>query len=95
MKIEDHFLPEDIKRASEEYWCVMDLLSDVMDNVFAGDIEMAKHRSIDLLKSIHELSKMSDKKTATDRRLEMVNELNAAGVNIELVRRHLSEKQNS
>lgn len=93
MKLHKHFLPEDIRHASEEYWCVMDLLTEIMTKLQNGEMESAKHRSIDLTKSLHELSMLSGKKYTIDRRNEIVNQMNAAGVHVELVRRQLLDRK--
>jgi len=87
LNLEKHFLPLDIKKASEEYWRTMDLLSITMEHIQQGDIETAKHYSIDLLLSIHKMSKMSSEKYAVDREF-LINSLNNMGVHAELVRRH-------
>lgn len=94
MNFTKHFSPLDISKASEEYWCAMDLLSNIMTKLQQGEIEAAKQRSIDLLKSIHELSKMSSEKYGKDRN-EFINRLNTSGVHIELVRRQLLDRKNS
>jgi len=86
MNLQKHFLPKDIKKASEEYWRTMDLLSCTMEHIQSGDIDTAKHHSIELLLSIHKMSKMSSKKYAADREF-LVNNLNNMGVHAELVRR--------
>lgn len=92
MKFEKHFLPNDISQASSEYWCAMDMLTRTLEKLQAGNIEGAKQDSTDLLKSIHELSKMSSEKHQIDRVNKMVNQLNTSGVHVELLRRQLHDQ---
>ncbi|WP_121615249.1 hypothetical protein [Virgibacillus halodenitrificans] len=92
MKLENHFLPEDISDASKEYWAVLDLMAAIMRKINDSDIEIAKHFSIDLTKSLHELTKLSDKKYKQDRYQEMINEMKEQGIHIELVRGLMHER---
>lgn len=92
MNLEKHFLPDDIKRASEEYWCVMDLLSMIMKLTNEGNIAKAKHLSTDLTKSLHELERMSSKKYNQEKFSELLLELSQRGVDVEIVRMHLNER---
>ncbi|MGX9931990.1 hypothetical protein PD280_06290 [Virgibacillus salarius] len=92
MNLEKHFLPNDIKRASEEYWCVMDLLSMIMKLTNEGNIARAKHLSTDLTKSLHELEQMSSKKYKEDKLHTLVQELAQRGVDVEVVRVRLHER---
>ncbi|MFA1820592.1 hypothetical protein ACDX78_10475 [Virgibacillus oceani] len=93
MNFEKHFLPKDIETASQEYWCILDLLTSTLEKLQTGDIEAAKQDSIDLLKSLQEMSKMTSEKQQIDRMHEMVNRLNASGVHIEIVKRKLYDQQ--
>ncbi|MDY7044397.1 hypothetical protein RVS70_09285 [Virgibacillus sp. M23] len=92
MNLEKHFLPDDIKRASEEYWCVMDLLSMIMKLTNEGNIAKAKHLSTDLTKSLHALERMSSKKYNQEKFSELLLELSQRGVDVEIVRMHLNER---
>ncbi|MGY0692658.1 hypothetical protein ACW2QC_07665 [Virgibacillus sp. FSP13] len=88
MKLHNEFLPENIYQASQEYWCGMDLLCVIMDKLNSGDFETAKNMSIDLTKSLHELSLMSDKKRNQDKLNTLMDALVKQGVTVELVRRY-------
>lgn len=94
MNFPEHFLPPDISKASEEYWRTVELLTITLNNLQEGDMETAKHCSIGLLKSIHELSKLNTKKRNADRQ-DFANMMNRSGVHIELVRRRLFDPENS
>ncbi|MGJ9460074.1 hypothetical protein [Oceanobacillus sp. CF4.6] len=92
MKLEQHFLPNDISEASKEYWCALDLLCMTMANLEEGNIEKAKSLSVDLLNSLHGLTNMSEKKIQTDKMKYFAQHLNSSGIHIELVRRQLLDK---
>lgn len=86
MKLHEHFLKEDLYQASKEFNCFKDCLELTMIHANNGDVELAKQRSIDVTKSLHELSKMAYKKTQVDRRNEMVRQLQQRGIDIQVVR---------
>ncbi|MYL45017.1 hypothetical protein GLV94_05130 [Virgibacillus halodenitrificans] len=92
MKLENHFLPEDISDASKEYWAVLDLMAAIMRKINDGDIEIAKHFSIDLTKSLHELTKLSGKRYKQNRYQEIVNRMKDQGIHIEVVRGLMHEQ---
>ncbi len=62
MNIEQHFLPEHISEASEEYWRVVGLMKIIMENISEGELYQAKHISTDLTLSLHKLTKLSSEK---------------------------------
>jgi len=66
VKLHNHFLKEDLEQASKEFECVKDLLIAINDEVQSGNMEKAKHLSIDLTKSLHELSRLAEKKKKMD-----------------------------
>lgn len=86
MKLHEHFLKEDLYQASKEFNCFKDCLELTMIHAKNGDVELAKQRSIDVTKSLHELGKMAYKKTQVDRRNEMVRQLQQRGIDIQVVR---------
>ncbi|WP_106494931.1 hypothetical protein [Lentibacillus sp. Marseille-P4043] len=92
VKLEKQFLPDDIYRASQEYWCSLDLQCMIAEKLVSGDFDAAKNMSIDLTKSLHELSKMSDKKHDQDELNTLMDELIQQGVAFELVRRYSHER---
>jgi len=59
MNIEEHFLPEDITKASEEYWSILELMTKIMTLINEGELESAKHHSFDLTLSLHRLTNLS------------------------------------
>jgi len=87
MKLGNHYLTQDLPEASKEYWCSLDLLCIIMDDLNNGEIEKAKRLSTDLTLSLHELSKLRDKKKQAERLEQLVDRMNASGIHIELVRR--------
>ncbi|MBN6206230.1 hypothetical protein JYK21_07185 [Ralstonia pickettii] len=86
MNLHEHFLPNDMVQASKEYKCFKDCLKQVHIQMDKGNIEIAKHRTIDMLKSLHELSKLSEKKYRVECYKHLLQHMNTVGVNIELVR---------
>jgi len=67
MKLHRHFLPQDLNQASREYHCTRDLLIKVSHELQHGNIEKAKHLSIDLTRSLHELERLADNKHEQDK----------------------------
>lgn len=86
MKLHKHFLKEDLYDASKEFNCFKDCLVLMNEQVECGDIEKAKQLSIDVTKSLHELSKMAHKKMQTDRSIDLINQLKQRGINIQVIR---------
>ncbi|WP_164219311.1 hypothetical protein [Virgibacillus sp. YIM 98842] len=85
MRLHKHFMPEDLKQASKESWCAKDLLQLISELLEAGEVEKAKHYSTDLTKSLHELSKLADKKRIAESYAKMLRQM---GVQGELIRRN-------
>lgn len=86
MKLHKHFLDNDIKQASYEYWKHLDLMSSVARYMAIGDIKNAKLLSVELTKAIHEMDKLNDKKLQLDRHNEIVKMMNEQGVQIQFLR---------
>lgn len=86
MKLHKHFLENDIKQASYEYWKHLDLMSSVARYMAIGDVKNAKLLSVELTKAIHEMDKLNDKKLQLDRRNEIVKMMNEQGVQIQFLR---------
>jgi len=68
MNIEEHFLPEDITKASEEYWSILELMTKIMTKINNGELETAKHYSTDLAMALQKLTKLS-----SERYMSMLN----------------------
>ncbi|WP_121605423.1 hypothetical protein [Virgibacillus sp. Bac332] len=62
MNFETHFLKEDISKASEEHWRILNLLTHTAESVYSGDLDKAKNLSTHLLISIRNLADMSSEK---------------------------------
>lgn len=73
MNLHEHFLPQDLVQASKEYKSFKDCMKHVQGDMEQGDIEVAKHYTIDMLRSIQELSKLSDRKKTSDRHKRLMN----------------------
>jgi len=86
MKLHEHFLPEDMKEASKEFWCIKDLIIKLKLQLDRGNTEGAKHTSIDLTKSLHELTKLSEKKYRQEKNQEVVNLMAVTAVHFEVLR---------
>ncbi|WP_188453767.1 hypothetical protein [Virgibacillus oceani] len=92
MKLHNHFLKDDISKASEEYWRAMEALSNTMTLMNQGRISEAKHVSIGITKALHEQEKLTDKKRQSVKEKNLSNieslieELEAKGVHIRVVR---------
>ena len=87
LRLHQHFLPEDLEQASKQYWCLIDLLTVITKEIQRGDIVAAKYRSTDLTRSLHELSKLADKKQVVDRHNALVQQMIHDGVHIQVIRR--------
>jgi outer membrane protein assembly factor BamD (BamD/ComL family) len=82
-------MPEDLKQASQESWCAKDLLQLISESLDAGEVEKAKQHSIDLTKSLHELSKLADKKRIAESYAHMLRQMDMQG---DLIRRYFFER---
>lgn len=87
MKLHEHFLKEDLYQASKEFNCFKDCLELTMIHVNNGDVELAKQRSIDVTKSLHEMSKLAQKKNDIERRNMLVRHMQQQGIDIQLIRK--------
>src|SRR5699024_7627857 len=87
MKLHNHFLPDDMEEASKEFWCIKDLIIKLKLQLDRGNTEGAKHTSIDLTKSLHELTKLSEKKYRQEKNQEAVNLMAVTAVHFEVLRR--------
>lgn len=85
MNLREHFLERDLTKASQEFKCVKDCLELVVENIEKGDMDKAKHHSIDLLKSLHEMTNMSFEKQRVDRLASLIPGMPTA-VHIDIVR---------
>lgn len=86
MRLHEHFLKSDLHQASREFWCVKDVLKAIHEELSKGNAEKAKHLSIELTRSLHELSRLADKKYEMDRINRLVEQMGTAGINIEVLR---------
>lgn len=91
MRLHEHFLNEDLHTASKEYHCFKDCLELTVLHLENGDVELAKQRSIDVTKSLHELSKLADKKNKADKQDMLVQHMIQQGINIQFIRRHFND----
>lgn len=91
MRLHEHFLKDDLDKASEEYHCFKDCLSLMVTHIEDGNIELAKQRSIDVTKSLHELSKLADKKNKADKQNMLVQYMIQNGISIQVLRRHFND----
>lgn len=67
MRLHEHVLPKEMVQGSKEKHCAEDLLKLITKQLKEGKIEAAKLNSIDLTKSLHELSKMKDRKRTSEK----------------------------
>lgn len=91
MELHKHFLEQDLKQASIHYSCFKDCLKSVTDHVEKGDVELAKHRTQDMLLSLHELSKLSDKKYNQEKFQPLIRQMMQQGIDIEVVRMYFHD----
>lgn len=75
MNLHEHFLPDDLLKACKEYKSLKDCLKIVTKSIKKGDVEHAKHYSVDMLRSLHELSKLADRKTVLDKHWYLIKGL--------------------
>lgn len=73
MNLHEHFLPQDLEQASKEYKSYKDCNKHVQADMEKGDVETAKHYTIDALRSLQELSKLADRKKSCDRHKHLFN----------------------
>lgn len=79
MDFSKHFLPGDIKQAVDEFECAKDLLELSISYINKGDIETARNRVYDALRSIEELLKMNREKLKED---ELKRLIEANGIKV-------------
>lgn len=89
MRLHKHFMPEDLKQASQESWCAKDLLQLISELLESGEVERAKHYSADLTKSLHELSKLADKKRKAESYAAVLRQMDMQG---DVIRRYFFER---
>lgn len=92
MHLHEHFLPKDLEQASKEYKCFKDCLEIITKNVNKGQVEKAKHHATDMIKSLHELSKLSYKKKEVETRNEIMNLMGLAGIDTQVHRVSLHDR---
>ncbi|MFD2209417.1 hypothetical protein ACFSMW_06805 [Virgibacillus halophilus] len=81
-----HFLEQDLNQAYKEQECLQALVKSVTNHIKQGEFELAKHRSQDMLLSLHELSQLAYKKKQYDRAGNLLNRMEAMGIHVEVVR---------
>lgn len=91
MKLHKHFLNSDLDQASREYHCTRDLIVLIRKNLMDGNIEQAKQLSIELTRSLHELSKLADKKLEQDKFNHLIEMMGAAGIHVQVLRGVINE----
>lgn len=91
MRLHEYFLKDDLFQANSEYVCFRDCLQSMVEHIEEGDFELAKQRSVDVTKSLHELSKLAGKKMDIERRNELIRQLQEHGITIQVVRRHFND----
>lgn len=94
MELHEHFLEPDLKQASIHYSCFKDCLLRVSSHIDQGEMESAKHRATDMLKSLHELSKLNDKKRNHEKEQTLMNQLIRQGIDMQLVRVYFGKEKN-
>lgn len=87
MRLHKHFLKEDLGQASRQYHCFKDCLKLMISHLQNGEIERAKQRSIDVTRSLHELSRLSAKKYEQDQMNQIVEMMGSAGINVQVIRK--------
>lgn len=92
MNFEEKFQSVDIRQASKKYWEVLGLLSSTANNLQAGDLDVAKQLSTELTMSLHDLSKISDRKDNEERYQTLMQQLVSSGTDVQMVRRYLFDK---
>lgn len=85
MNLHEHFLGKDLVQASKEYKRLKDCLKIATESIDQGEIEKAKHYSIDVLSSLHELTKLSKDKARVDRLSRLIPGMPTA-IHIDIVR---------
>ena len=62
MSFYKHFSKENSFKAKLERICLNDCLSMMIEHIEKGNFELAKQRSIDVTRSLHELSKLAERR---------------------------------
>lgn len=83
----EHFLEEDLPKAYKEKSCLFDLSIESQNAIVNNDFYKAEQNLIDMMKSVNELRRMSDKKKNHNRMNDLLEHLNNRGISAELVRR--------
>lgn len=87
MRLHEHFLPQDMIEASKEFWCVQDLLMQLEMELENGQVHDAKMTSVDLKKSLQELTKLAEKRYQKEKMNQIAEMMGAAGIHIEVIRK--------
>jgi len=87
MRLHKHFLSSDLGQASRQYHCFKDCLQLMVQHLEKGEIEKAKHRSIDVTRSLHELNRLSEKKYEQDQMNRLIEMMGASGIDVQVVRK--------
>lgn len=86
MIIHNHFLPQDAARASEEFHSFKDCLTLTLWHTESGNMKLANERLMDTMKSLHELTRLAEKKNEVDQRNLQMERMGTQGVYIEVAR---------
>ncbi|MBO0962377.1 hypothetical protein J1P26_21980 [Neobacillus sp. MM2021_6] len=81
----DDFLPEDARKANEEYRAAWTCISRIEEMLMEGNLQEAKLTTVNLLSSLNELEKLQEKKVKRGRLEELVQSIVATGISIEMV----------
>jgi len=91
MKLHKHFLEKDLALASRHYHCFKDSLELVTMHLENGNLELAKQRSIDVTRSLHELCRLAEKKNEVDRIGFYIEMMDNSGQAMQIIRRLKNE----
>jgi len=86
---QDLFLPQDYQKALIKYRNTLELLDEIETNTTIGDFSQAVSSAYNLLHSVQELDKLSERKVAHDINQEIVSKGIKQDLKIELVVRSI------
>ncbi len=87
MNFEDHFRNADIKEAKQEFSCAVDLITLITLNTRSGNAKRAKVLTEDLLNTLANLTKLTERKLADDEYKALIDRMIQQG-NVERVKIH-------
>lgn len=92
MNLHKHFNEQDLKQASIQYECLKKCLASIKKHTSNGDLELARKRGQDMMKSLSELMALNYKKQADDEMKTIADQMIQESINIQTVRSYYHDR---